>query len=479
LAWIVLVPALIALRRASGWGAAGLAALLALTGTCATVHWLPRTVSGYYQQPAVVGVALFLAVTLVMVIPPLVVFTLAYRRLAATARPHVPLLAGSAWVATDYMRAHVLTGNPWVLFGYSQVGMSPVAQIADVTSVYGPSFLLAATNVAIAEWWMARGGTAEERGRARQGLTGVALVLGVVLAYGTARLMARPSDGSSVEVTVIQGNLDLGSQWREEFYGRNLDIYLRLTLQALRAEKPRLVVWPESTMTFFLADQPLYQAAIGHVLEAFGAELVAGGPYTASPDAAVPIFHNAAFSLAPSGRITARYDKEHLLPFAEYFPLRLDLLRRKFGRVREFTPGTTTSLLPTVAGLAGVLICNEAMFPEVARDRVRAGAELLVNLTNDTWVGDRTFSSIAFDMAVLRAIEQRRYLVRASTAGPSAIVDPWGRIVTETPLFTQTTATGRVAPARGLTPYARLGDAFAVACGLVAAAALARPARPG
>ncbi|MGH7895847.1 MAG: apolipoprotein N-acyltransferase, partial [Candidatus Binatia bacterium] len=278
-------------------------------------------------------------------------------------------------------------------------------------------------------------------------------------------------------IAIVQANLDLGSQWRQEFYGRNLEQYMRLTLQELRTSQPQLVFWPESAMTFFLGDQPLYQAAIGHVLDAFGAELVAGGPYTASRDADAPIFHNAAFSLAPSGRITARYDKEHLLPFAEYFPLRLDLLRRTFGRVREFTPGTTTSLLPTVAGLAGVLICNEAMFPDVARDRVRAGAELLVNLTNDTWVGDRTFSSIAFDMAVLRAIEQRRYLVRASTAGPSAIVDPWGRIVTETPLFTQTTTTGSVAPAHGLTAYARLGDAFAIACGLVAAAALLRRAR--
>jgi apolipoprotein N-acyltransferase len=122
------------------------------------------------------------------------------------------------------------------------------------------------------------------------------------------------------------------------------------------------------------------------VLHPFDLELVAGGPH-AVPD--VPnAYRNSAFAIDPSGEVRARYDKERLLPFAEYHPLgSLGAVRRSFGGVRAFVPGEASPPpLPTVAGRAGILICNEAMFPELARARVRAGAELLLVLTNDTWV---------------------------------------------------------------------------------------------
>ena len=118
-----------------------------------------------------------------------------------------------------------------------------------------------------------------------------------------------------------------------------------------------------------------------------------------------------------------RSDKRRLLPFAEYFPWQsAGLLRREFGRVREFTPGAPRPPLPTVAGEAGVIVCNEALFPEPARERVLAGATLLLALTNDSWVGEPAYAEQATAMTIVRAIEQRRPLVRASTAGPSLIV---------------------------------------------------------
>jgi apolipoprotein N-acyltransferase len=104
------------------------------------------------------------------------------------------------------------------------------------------------------------------------------------------------------------------------------------------------------------------------------------------------------------------------------------------------------------------------MFPELVTARVRAGATFLVNLTNDSWLNDVQFSAQAFDMARLRAVEQRRWLVRASTSGPSAIVDPFGRVVAETRPFTRDTLGGTIQPSANLTPYARVGDAFAIGC---------------
>ncbi len=306
------------------------------------------------------------------------------------------------------------------------------------------------------------------------------LVAALAVAYGQMRLRGAsepPASAVPVRVAVVQGNLDLGSQWRQELYGRNLDLYLRLTIQALRAEsRPALVVWPESAMTFFLDDEPLYQQAIGRVLGAGPVELVAGGPrFEGDQD---PVYYNSAFLIAPRGNIRARYDKEHLLPFAEYFPFAgLDFLRRSFGRVREFAPGGPTAPLPTVAGRAGVVICNEAMYPEIAARRVRAGAEYLINLSNDTWLNDRKFAEIAFDMVAMRAVEQRRYLVRASTSGPSAIVDPLGRAVVRSQSLSRDVIAGTVRPSSVRTVYSRVGDLFAFLCTGGAVAGLLRARR--
>ena len=124
--------------------------------------------------------------------------------------------------------------------------------------------------------------------------------------------------------------------------------------------------------------------------------------------------------------------------------------------------------LPTVAGAAGIMICNEAMLGEHAIDRVEHGAEWLVALANDSWVGRRQYADIALAMTRVRAVEVRRWLVRASTSGPSAIVDPAGRIVDRRAFGTEGFVRGDVVPRRGLTVYARLGDAFAWGCAAVA-----------
>src|SRR5262249_57034925 len=139
----------------------------------------------------------------------------------------------------------------------------------------------------------------------------------------------------------------------------------------------------------------------------------------------------------------------------EYFPFpALSALRQRPSDVREFSPGEHGAPLETRAGRAGVTICNEAMFPELARARVLDGASYLLDPANDTWLTGK-FSAQQFDIVTLRAVEQRRYIVRASTAGPSAIVDPLGRIRVHTEFGTAAAVTGEIVPRSDLTPYAR------------------------
>lgn len=357
------------------------------------------------------------------------------------------------------------------VFGYSQMGVDRLVQIADVGGVYAIGFVLAAFNAAVADLVAARGRQWVEVGVA-------ALLVLAVVGYGELRLRAADLAGAApppIRVAMVQGNLDLGAQWREELYGSNLDAYLDLTREVLARERPVLVVWPESALNFFLEDEPLHRRAIAHVLEPSGAQLLVGGPRTIGDGATVRYF-NSVFLLAPDATILARYDKQRLVPFGEFYPLGTGaLLRRPFARVREFTSGGAQRPLATAAGAAGTTICNEAMFPEIAAARAHDGAVFFVDPANDTWLTPE-FSAQQFDIVRLRTVEQRRYLVRASTSGPSAVVDPFGRVQARTQFSTTATLVADIRPSTVTTPYARLGDAFAYASTVIAGLTVLRRA---
>ncbi len=462
LAWVTLVPFFWALDGARVGRAAGLGALWGVTAAYATGTWMPRAITLYYEQPLALGIAGFAACALITVAPYSAAFALLYRRIAPRPGAATALAIAAAWTAAELGRANSPLGNPWSLLGYSQAARLHLVQIADLTGVLGPSFVVALGNAAITR----------PRTTARAPWP-LFVVVAAVLLYGSVRL-DRVRDAAPARVAVVQGNLDLGTQWRPEFYGANLESYLRLSDEALAATPSRLVVWPEGTLTFFLEEDPSYRNAIGLVLSRHRVELLTGGPRSRGAGAALR-YLNAAYLLQPDGEIAAVYEKERLLPFAEYFPLPgLDLVRRRFGRVREFVPGNAGPPLPTAVGAAGIMICNEALYGDIASARTREGAEFLVNLTNDTWGGEGTYAAIAFAMSRLRAVEQRRWLVRSSTSGPSAIVSPTGEVVAQADAGRRAVVSAEIAPRRDRTPYARAGDAFGWLCAVAAVATAVR-----
>ncbi len=482
LAWVALVPFLVALRRSSTGMALGLAFLWAPAASIFVARALPEAVSGYFLQSPLVSWGMALFVWTFTGSLYYMAFAVVYR--LAGRRPGVllPLIAAAGWVALELGRGRLLTGtsffvgNPWALIGHSQVEWIELIQVASLAGVYGVGFAVVAVNAGLAEVWLAWRARTQPLPRA-----GVAALLACVpaaaaLAYGASVLRSAHEDEEPIRVAIVQGNLDLGSRWRSEFYGRNLDTYLDLSLQAIDRERPSVVFWPELALTFHLADEPLFRQAIARVLAAGDAQLVAGGPY--AEDGAEDDFRNSVFVLSAEGEVQARYDKQYLVPFAEFAPLpRFELGRRDFGAVRAFGRGASAAPLPTRAGPAGIMICNEAMLPEVAAERVRAGAHYLVNPSNDSWIAAHGFAEGMFDMVSFRAVEQRRYLVRASTAGPSAVVDPWGRVRARIEQGTRGLVLAGVRPRQELSPYSRSGDAFALGCVGVAIVAALRGAR--
>ncbi len=470
LAWIALAPLLVALRSCDLRGRLALAALWTLGTGLGLGSWMPEAVAQYTQQPLVVGWLFLLGLTVFTAAPFYAMFAAVYgpvSRLPASA-----LFVAAALTAAELARSRLLNGSPIYFgvspggsLGYSQAAVLPVVQVAAWAGVYGVSFALAAVNAALADAFLAWGAGGLDR-RARIGLVlAGAIAAGVVVSGAAVLRHAEDAIGpDAVEIALVQADLDPNARWGEQGAYKTLDVHLRMTRELLAEHAPAIVFWPEAALTFFLEQEPLYRGAISKLLATSGTELVVGAPRSEGSDG--PPYRNSIYVMDGTGEIRGRYDKEYLLPFMEYFPIGIDILRRSFGRLRVFSPGGETGPLPTRAGRAGILVCNEGMLPQFAAERVAGGAEYLVNPSNDGWIPHPSYLGQQFDMVAMRAIEQRRYLVRVSDVGPSAIVDPWGRVQGRTEALTRGVLRGRIRPAVGRSFYGRTGDLFALLCAL-------------
>jgi apolipoprotein N-acyltransferase len=465
-ALVAVVPFLMVLRLGTTRRQAPLyGALWMLLFAWGLNDWFPRAVSRYFEQPYLAGLGAFLGVTLLTAAPGTMLFATVVRRLGPEPSAMAPVLVAAAWTAGEFARTALL-GDPWGLLGYSQAARPVMLQVADFSGIFGVGFVVLLVNACLAELALLAAWRGARCSGTARGLALVSLIPLAAVAYGTWRLgESRASADAEREVVVVQGNLDFREQWLRSAHDSNLARYVELTRAELAGAPADLVVWPENAVAFFLDRELGLRNLLGAALDGSRAQLIVGGPRLESPSPAE--FRNSAFALATDTSILGHYDKQRLLPFGEYTPLPMFAATARASgpeqsAVREFSPGPAEASLLDVAGLrVGVVICNEALFGAPAAERVAAGAELLVALTNDSWVGERKYAGQAFEMALVRAVEQRRWLVRASTSGPSAIVDDRGRVVARTPSEAAATLRGRVRTERARSLYASVGDAFA------------------
>lgn len=433
-------------------------------------YWTAPALAFYWEQPWWFGSSFLLVASAIFVgiyyALFAVVFVTLRRRFDGTV---LALLVAAAWVAAEFAQSRVLGGNPWMLLGYALVPHPRLIQIADLGGVYVLSFVIACVNALLLDAWRKRRMPAA----ALRPAAVAGGVLGVILVYGSVRIVLPLPQAETHRVAVIQGNNDPGLQWQSAAHASGLDVYLRLT-NAARSSRPEVVIWPESAVTFFLASEPYYRDKIAQLARTDGVELIVGAPHADTVESERPRYFNSAFHLDRNGAITGRYDKVHLLPFAEYFPLQtISFLRRQFERVRTFTPGETPQLLTTLLGPAAVAICFEGIFPSLVRSYMERGAGVLVNLSNDSWLGAGAGPEQHLEMVALRAVEFRTWVVRATTTGVSAIIDPFGRIVKRTRMFEEGILEHDISALHVDTVYERIGDAFAALCVALTAVAVA------
>jgi len=298
----------------------------------------------------------------------------------------------------------------------------------------------------------------------------LAAVAAVALVYGHgAWRLGQPEDVvGQVRVGLVQASVLQGDKWDPDKAWDNIDRHVALTRQAA-AQGARLVVWPESAVPFYFDYSPDAALTLQELARQHGIYLFFGNDDIERGPGGRRVWVGAKM-LDNSGALVYRYHKVRLVPFGEYVPFKPVLtLGGRFTaklvkQVADFTPGEGYPVGPVDGHPVGTLICYEAIFPDLVRQFAAGGAELLVNVTNDGWYGRTSAPHQHLSMALFRAVENGKYLVRAANTGVSAVVDTRGRVVERTELFDQTVLVRDVPLMKGKTFYATHGDVFAWTC---------------
>ena len=467
LAWTSLVPVLLAVRGRRPLAAYAYGLLFGTAGCLAVAWWLPQAAVRYLELSWPVALVALLAFALVLAAPTVGLFAAGASSMLRGRHPAVAHIAVAAlWTATELFRARVLA-QPWGLLGYSQHAHPWLIQVAAVTGVYGVSFLLALGNVALAD---ALAVLCAGHGL-RAAATTLALptvLTGVVVLIGALASTGESGPVATQPVMVVQTNVPPAYNWTEAYAQRQLGAHLAASDTGARDAHPALIVWPEHAVTEYLESQPMLAAQLATFARRHRTDLLFGAPRYADGHT-----YNSTLLITAGGQSGGHYDKRHLVLFAEQHPFHAPATGELDDNPEEFTSGTQPGVLQSFVPL-GVSICHEILYPELLRDDVRAGAALLVNVSNDGWVdgGYGTAAPQHLAMAIFRAVETHRYLARAATTGISAIIDPYGHVLAQLGAGRSGVVVAPVAGRTELTPYVRLGDAFAFGCALVAVAAL-------
>jgi len=468
--WFALVPMLFAIEGTSLWGVfayswlAGFvffasvlyAVLVALItyGHASVAAALTKLILLASLEALSIAAALFLAETIV-------------RRFHVSRIIMLPI----AWVSFELLRTYLPVGFPWALLGYAAYRDVTLIQFVEFTGIYGVSALIVMVNVSAYEIL-----TQPHNFKAK--LTSAGSAFGVVciaLFFGTARItqIRATAPAGSLRIAFVQANIPQSLKWQQSNVEPTFQIYTREMFKASQWH-PDVVIWPEAAMPFaFIASREYgpfqfhraYHDRLVTLVRATKQPLLLGAPALD--------FHggistrNRADLLSADGELVGYYDKMLLVPFDEYVPMARLLGRfidKPVESIGPISAGTQQTVLRVKNAKLGVLICYESIFPSAARNSVRTGANVLVNLSNDAWFGATSAPYQLLAMAAMRALENHTVMVRVANTGISAVISPTGEILSETKLGTMITAANTVSWINSRTFYTQYGDLFAEFC---------------
>jgi apolipoprotein N-acyltransferase len=463
IAWVCLVPLLFVVRRSTRGGSFWYSYLTGAVFFGGLMYWLLNV-----SIPGTIILILLLSVFFGLFG---VVANMIFKYSAEI------LILPFIWAVLEYIRSYLFTGFPWGLLAYSQYENINLMQVADITGSYGISFLIVMFNVALFAYLV--------RMERKTSYMMVALFFMLMSTmYGLYRLDNMNVWGSPL-VSVVQGNIPQKLKWEARHAKTIIDEYSALTREA-KKDKPDLIVWPETAYPYVVGGGAEAKE-ISTLSEEVDVPILAGVVYEKDYN-----FFNSAVLFPAKGKPAVKYDKLHLVPFGEYVPLgdKLSFLREYIDKpIGDFKRGDKYTLFPLRSTLStstmkgtisrqtsffrfGVLICFEDIFPELARNFVLEGANLLFNITNDAWFGRTAAPEQHLQASVFRAVENRVPVIRAANTGVSCFVDSTGKILSRVEtdgkdIFVSGYATDRVRVLNLRSFYTKYGDAFIYFCGFM------------
>jgi len=480
----MLLPLLIAIARSAGAGRmrvfftgwlCGFAAYLSLLYWIVFVLEHYGGLSWFIAVPALILLAAYMALYTGL-------FALGFASLwprGSSPSPTLCLLAAPAlWVGLDWLRGFLFTGFPWMDIGYFLAFSPRLIQCANLFGHHGLSYLMVMANVFLLLLFRLSITNSPGTGRIlrldtvayKRAFRGTTAVFSLILAAALLYSFWDFNDdkpAARMRFGVVQGNISQDMKWSPENRLATVDGYLGQSEDLLQKEQPALVLWPETALPFYPRRSPL-TAKLQTFTARTGVPVLSGAPWSEEDESAAQgmRLYNGAVLFTPDGRFAATYFKSHLVPFGEYVPLRhyLPFIAPLVETVGDFRAGRIEKPIAWHEARIGVLICYESVFPDMARAWVDAGANVLVNLTNDAWYGRSSAPRHSLAMAVLRAVETGRGLARAANTGYSVFIDSKGKLHQLSPLFVPWAAADDVALHDSRTFFVRFGYLFAPVC---------------
>ncbi|HSR67961.1 MAG TPA: apolipoprotein N-acyltransferase [Acidobacteriota bacterium] len=450
LAWAGLLPLLDFLIRRPSWKRTAAGHLLfAVPFLGLLLYWIPNVLVtfGGFPRAGALGAFLALLLLLSLLMAP---FTLLTRWCAGRSASLALFCAPGFWMLNELWRNYFVAGGfPWGLLGYTQVPVPWLPMAADIGGVFLISFLLVALNAALLAWM---------RGRPRLLPPLTAGLLAAALLYGAYRThLGIPAAGSSLTAALVQPDVGLAEN-REHYARKYFETLPAFYIEALQRGADWFIV-SEAQNPFFFGRDFYYTTFWQRQVRNYGMPMLFNSTHI---DPQRPgVYYNSAHLLGPDGEAAYRYDKMKLVPFGEYVPW-AGVMKYFFSplvqEVGSFTPGSQMTVGQVDSLTFSTLICFEGIFPQVSRQAARQGAQVLVNITNDSWYGESSAPYQLLQMARMRSIETQRPMLRSANTGLTVLIDAQGRIEDRIEPFRQGLLVTEVEGALGLSAYARMGE---------------------
>lgn len=467
MAWIALVPFLLSLYNKSPKEAFKAGFLFGIPYFFGTLYWIYHSINHYGGISFLGSIAIVILLCLFLSLYPALFALLFSLTIRKTQLPAL-LIAPVFWVVLEFLRTYIFTGFPWSSIGYSQYQFLTIIQIADITGICGVSFLIVAVNGAVSDLFLLKQRTKDmplfPSSYTIIGFGILITLIAMTFLYGHWKLREQ-RDGKNMRASIIQGNIEQDRKWNPDYQNAVMAIYKELSLK-VTADSPSVIVWPETAVPFFFMSDKDYSNDLIAFQSQLNSYLLFGSVLVRGKQGNQYLLTNSAVLLDPSGKVPYTYDKIHLVPFGEYVPLQqiLFFINKIVVGIGDYVQGKHHLRAETPSGSFAPLICYEIIFPGLVRKFFSNGGDFMVNITNDAWFGKTSGPYQHFSMAVFRAVENRKPVIRAANTGISGFIDSSGRILSQTGLFEKAVLTEDLKTDSTIAFYAKYGDLFSYIC---------------